>query len=49
MAGVRWLIGELDVAYSSPEEFGQIALAWLTEGVQAQAGISARRSWRPRR
>jgi hypothetical protein len=35
--GVRWLTAELDVAYSSPQEFGQVALAWLTEGVQALA------------
>jgi hypothetical protein len=30
--------GEIDVAYSSPEAFGRIALEWLTEGVQILAG-----------
>jgi hypothetical protein len=34
----RLLSGEIDVAYSSPEEFGRIALEWLTEGVQFLAG-----------
>jgi hypothetical protein len=40
-AASRDIIGELDVSFSSPEEFGRIALGWLTEGVQAlAAGIS---------
>lgn len=30
--------GEVDVVYSAPEEFSQIALEWLTEGVQFLAG-----------
>jgi hypothetical protein len=32
------LTGELDVVFSSPEEFGRIAMAWLDEGVRALAG-----------
>jgi hypothetical protein len=32
------LVGELDVAFWSPEEFGRVALAWLSEGVAALAG-----------
>jgi hypothetical protein len=40
-AVIRDITGELDVSFSSPEEFGRIALGWLTEGVQAlAAGIS---------
>jgi len=36
------LNGELDVAYSSPDEFAAIALAWITEGVDVLAAdISA--------
>jgi hypothetical protein len=34
----REINGELDVAFSSPEEFGRVALAWLTDGMQALAG-----------
>lgn len=34
----RMLVGEIDTPYFSNEEFGQIALAWLTEGVQSLAG-----------
>jgi hypothetical protein len=36
-AVIRDITGELDVPFSSPEEFGRIALGWLTEGVQALA------------
>jgi len=36
-AASRDIIGELDVTFSSPEEFGRIVLGWLTEGVQALA------------
>jgi hypothetical protein len=32
------IIGELDIAYSSPDEFGRIAMAWLGEGITALAG-----------
>lgn len=34
----RGLAGELDVAYSSAEEFGRLALEWLTEAVRFLAG-----------
>jgi hypothetical protein len=31
------IIGELDIAFSTPNEFGEIALAWLDEGVASLA------------
>ena len=34
----RGLVGELDVAYSSAEEFGRLVLEWLTEAVRFLAG-----------
>lgn len=34
----RRLAGELDIAYSSAEEFGRLALEWLSEAVQFLAG-----------
>ena len=34
----RDIIGEIDVAFSSAEEFGRIAMAWLTDGVRLVAG-----------
>jgi hypothetical protein len=34
----RGLAGELDVAYSSDEEFGRLVLEWLTEAVRFLAG-----------
>lgn len=34
----RFLVGEVAVPYSSPEEFGGLALSWLGEGVQVLAG-----------
>jgi hypothetical protein len=34
----RGLAGELDVAYSSPEEFARLVLEWLTEAVRFLAG-----------
>jgi hypothetical protein len=34
----RGLAGELDVAYSTAEEFGRLALEWLTDGVRFLAG-----------
>jgi hypothetical protein len=34
----RGLAGELDVAYSSAEEFGRLVLEWLTEAVRFLAG-----------
>lgn len=34
----RSLVGEVDIPYYSAEEFGELALAWLTEGVRLLAG-----------
>ena len=34
----RGVAGELDVAFSSAEEFGRLALEWLTDGVRFLAG-----------
>lgn len=38
MAAVAGLVAELDVPFSSPEEFGEMALAWLVGGAKELAG-----------
>lgn len=40
---------ELDVAYSSPDEFGAIVLDWLIGGRSSSRATSVMKSWQDRR